>query len=107
MKEQWIELRKWLDRWNPWELRREIEELRLKIEAKDRYCQTTNERLSMAIKENIERKKRIETLEGKLECKTKECELEKECALRNAREIDRLRAEINAAIGLLQGVAKE
>ena len=83
MSDKW---KRWFDRWNPWALRREIKR-------RNYYYEATNERLSMAIKENIENKKRIETLESELRVKETEC--------------DKMRSEINAAIGLLQEVAED
>ena len=91
---------RWFDLWNPWALRRKIIEKNNIIIEKNEYCISLIDKL-------IANEERIEALKIELARKTKECALHGECAMFNSKEAVRMRAEINAAIGLLQDVVKE
>ena len=95
---------RWLDKWNPWALRRKIEVL----EGELRHIDT---RFQQCCCRGVELQKRIEMLEGELKVKEKECEFAQECAQFNLKEkekaVGQMRTEIHAAIGLLYEVAKD
>ena len=76
MKKRWFE---WLDRWNPWALRREIQ-------MNYQFYMDLQDRFQMCCSQNIEREKRIKELESKLRSKTFDCELANELAIRYMKE---------------------
>ena len=90
----------WLSRWSPWRLRRTVDNLRKMFEGEQKRSESFYQ-------EVIQRNKLIETLEGELECKTKECTLLEELAKYNLETIKLLNWQINLRHSELNEVAKE
>ena len=73
---------RWFDRWNPWALRRKIQVLKSTLDFEDKMKEELKARLQMCCKENVERRKHIESqakrikeLESELSVKYAECDL--------------------------------
>ena len=100
------ETMRWIDQWNPWALRREIEKQEIVIAELHDKLDLCNTRSAERVERNVELRKRIEELESELRGKQSECDLHEECAKFNSTKLGLAQAEITAAIELLQGIIK-
>ena len=99
------ETMRWLERWNPWALRRRIDRQSKELADLELRFQMCVKQLNESSKSSAKQKKRIEELENELRVSEKACNFHNECATFNFRKLDVMRTEINAIAELLQELA--